>query len=350
MTRQHHDIEWMKCRDMNETVAKSEVSGRIRRTGELLRLDTNPTVPKAVGIIQVKETSGELTGQDRKALNWLLHNAFDRISEPVVHEANESDLRQYLSSHESNDRIKDITKRLASTLLSYDYLDEDGLPEWGAGSLIIISGSSKKDKIYYEFPHWLRPLLAEPAKWARLSLCIMQKFSSKYALALYENLEANANKSRSIWEVEVESFRAILGVKEGKLKTFNDLHRRVLEPSLKEINEHADFTAKYSIIGRDGRKITRLRFDITKREERKEEEKLAKYRKNRPSVGSNTRVPLRAETFDRVRKLASGADVYAIENDWRAWISDKEPPKNPDGAFIQFAKKWYEKRQGKFLY
>lgn len=316
----------------------------------MLRLETNPTVPKAVGIIQVKETSGELTGQDRKAFNWLLHNAFDRISEPVVHEACESDLRQYLSSHESNDRVKDVTKRLASTILSYDYLDEEGLPEWGAGSLIIISGSAKKDKIYYEFPHWLRPLLAEPAKWARLSLCIMQKFSSKYALLLYENLEANANKTRASWEISVEGFRAIIGVKEGKLKSFNDLHRRVIEPALSEINEHADFSAKYAVTGRVGRKVTHIRFDIVKKEVRREEEKLAKYRKNRPAVTSNTRVPLRLDTFDKVRKLCSGADVYAIENDWRTWIADKEPPKNPDGAFIKFAKKWYEKRQGNFLY
>ncbi|HFF3720661.1 TPA: hypothetical protein ACGCM7_005763, partial [Klebsiella pneumoniae] len=115
-------------------------------------METNPTIPKAVGIIQVKETTGELTGQDRKALNWLLHNAFDRISEPVVHEARISDLRQYLTNHESNDRIKEITTRLGSTILAYDYLNEDGLPEWGAGSLIHISGSAKNDKITYEFP------------------------------------------------------------------------------------------------------------------------------------------------------------------------------------------------------
>jgi len=333
---------------MSENLDNSEVKSRIKRTGELLRLETNPTFPKAVGIIQVKETNGELTGQDRKALNWLLHNAFDRISENVVHEANESDLRQYLSSHESGDRIKDITKRLGSTVLSYDYLDADGMPEWGVGTLITISGSSKQNKIRYEFPHWLRPLLAEPAKWARLSLCIMQNFSSKYALTLYENLEASANKVHSFWEIDVDSFRAVLGVKEGKLKTFNDLTRRVIEPALLEINEHADFTAKFIITGRHGRKVTRIRFDVSKKQARKEDEKAAHYRKNMPAKASG-HVPLKSETFERVRRLCSGADVYTIENDWRGWIAGKEPPKNPDGAFIQFAKSWYKKRQGKLL-
>jgi hypothetical protein len=335
---------------MSDNPETSVAKTRIKRTGELLRMDTNPTVPKAVGIIQVKETTGELTGQDRKALNWLLHNAFDRISEPVVHEARISDLRQYLTNHESNDRIKDITTRLGSTILAYDYLNEDGLPEWGAGSLIHISGSSKNDKITYEFPHWLRPLLSEPAKWARLSLRIMQKFSSKYALTLYENLEANANKANSTWDINIDDFRAVLGVKEGKLKSFNDLHRRVIEPALAEINEHADFFAKYVIARRDGRKVVRLRFEIIKKDSRKEDEKAAKYRAKGPQPARTANVPLRSDTFDKVRRAAPGADVYAIERDWRDWISNKEAPKNPDGAFISFAKKWYEKRQGNFLY
>lgn len=313
-------------------------------------METNPTVPKAVGIIQVKETSGELTGHDRKALNWLLHNAFDRISEPVIHEASESELRKYLSSHESNDRVKDVTKRLASTILSYDYLDEDGMPEWGAGSLIIVSGSTKSDTIRYEFPHWLRPLLAEPAKWARLSLRIMQNFSSKYALALYENLEANANKTNARWDIDIESFRSVIGVKEGKLKTFNDLHRRVIEPALAEINEHADFVAQYRVTERRGRKVTRIRFDISKKSERREDEQAAKYRTNQPAKTGSLKAPLRSETMDKVRKIAPGADIYAIERDWRDWGADKEPPKNPDAAFLSFAKKWYQKRQGNFLY
>lgn len=333
---------------MEKKDATSETKKRIRRTGELLRMDTNPTLPKAVGIIQVKEKNGELTAQDRKALNWLLHNAFDRISEPVVHEANESDLRKYLSSHESNDRVKDVMKRLGSTILSYDYLDEDGLPEWGAGSMIIVSGSGKKDKIFYEFPHWLRPLLAEPAKWARLSLRIMQRFSSKYAVTLYENLEANANKSNSYWELNVSDFRAVVGVLDNKLTNFNDLKRRVIDPALSEINEHADFTAVFSIVGREGRKVKRIRFDISKKQSRKDDEKAAQYRSGPPAPKAH--VPLRVETFDKVRRVALGADVYVIERDWREWIAEREAPKNPDAAFMAFAKKWYAKRQGNFLF
>jgi len=318
----------------------------IRRTGDILRMDTNPTVPKAVGVIQVKEMNGELTAHDKKAFNWLLHNAYEEIAKPVVHVAKASDLRKYLSSHESNDRLVETTTRLGSTILSYDYLDEDGLPEWGSGSLIIVSGKIKDDEIRYEFPHWLRPLLAEPAKWARLSLRIMQKFSSKYAVSLYENLEAHANLRQPKWEVDIDDFRVLVGVPKDKLKRFNDLQRRVIEPSLAEINKNADFTATFYVAKRVGKKIVRIGFDIEKNDERKADENRAKHR----NKSTGAAFQLKPDTYDKAKRLAPGADVYLIESEWREW-SAKQGQKitNPDGAFLKFAKRWAQNRQGNLL-
>ena len=47
-------------------------------------------------------------------------------------------------------------------------------------------------------------------------------------------------------------------------------------------------------------------------------------------------------TYAAARMAAPGWDVYNLENEWRAWI--KEPPRNPDQAFIGFCKKWFENR------
>lgn len=47
---------------------------------------------------------------------------------------------------------------------------------------------------------------------------------------------------------------------------------------------------------------------------------------------------LRHETFEKAKKAAPGFDVYALEQDWREWCSKKEPPKNPDSAFIGFCR------------
>lgn len=56
-----------------------------------------------------------------------------------------------------------------------------------------------------------------------------------------------------------------------------------------------------------------------------------------------TDVPrLRGETYARAREMAPGWDIYQLEAEWRDWIL--EPPKDADGAFIGFCRKWYQKR------
>ena len=52
--------------------------------------------------------------------------------------------------------------------------------------------------------------------------------------------------------------------------------------------------------------------------------------------------PLRPETYERAKACAPGWDIYAIEQEWREWLT--EPPRDANAAFIGFCKKWYEKR------
>jgi plasmid replication initiation protein len=52
--------------------------------------------------------------------------------------------------------------------------------------------------------------------------------------------------------------------------------------------------------------------------------------------------PLRTETYERAKAAAPGWDVYAIESQWREWLT--EPPRDADAAFIGFCRKWFEKR------
>jgi hypothetical protein len=331
----------------NAAISKDNISApRIKRSGDLLRMDTNPTVPKALGMIQVKELKGELTAQDKKAFNWLLHNAFDEISEDKVHTAKASELRSYLSKHESNDRLIETTMRLGTVPLAYNYLDEDGVPDWGSGSMISISGSIKNDTIKYSFPHWLRPMLAEPAKWARLSLSVMQKFNSKYSVALYENLELYTNRRTPKMDVSIEDLRVIIGVPDDKLQRFNDLKKRAIDPALAEINQFADFTATYEVSEKIGRKVSKICFTITKKDKRQLVEALTQQ-----NQGYVPPPPLNPETFTRARKHAAGGDIYEIEKEWRNWSNEQgKPIRNPDGDFINFVKRWTKNRQGKLLY
>jgi hypothetical protein len=53
--------------------------------------------------------------------------------------------------------------------------------------------------------------------------------------------------------------------------------------------------------------------------------------------------PLKTKTYERFKTLYHGYDPYTIEEEWRSWASSKVPPKNPDAAFLAFAKKHIER-------
>lgn len=48
--------------------------------------------------------------------------------------------------------------------------------------------------------------------------------------------------------------------------------------------------------------------------------------------------PLKTSTFEKFRKAHQHYDPYFVEQEWRNWARDKEAPKNPDAAFLAFAK------------
>jgi plasmid replication initiation protein len=61
-----------------------------------------------------------------------------------------------------------------------------------------------------------------------------------------------------------------------------------------------------------------------------------------PLPGLAEAIRLKPETYEKAKTCAPGWDVYAIEDEWRDWVT--EPPHNADAAFLGFCKKWYEKR------
>ncbi|MEZ6104399.1 MAG: replication initiator protein A [Pirellulaceae bacterium] len=61
-----------------------------------------------------------------------------------------------------------------------------------------------------------------------------------------------------------------------------------------------------------------------------------------PSSDSPSVPPLSADAYHDARLAAPGWDVYLLEQEWRAWMT--EPPRNPEAAFVGFCRKWFERR------
>ena len=57
-----------------------------------------------------------------------------------------------------------------------------------------------------------------------------------------------------------------------------------------------------------------------------------------PVIDAGQGIALAPDTLDKARALVPGADIYALESEWRA-LAARVPPRHPDAAFLGWVKK-----------
>lgn len=291
-----------------------------------------------------------LTLNDRRIYNQLLAHAWDRVQEPGEHVIAKRDLR---GSHNANDRVGDSIERLMAAIVKVRVV-RDG--ERAVERVQLLGSNTEHESpdgmLRYEFPARLREIIKESTIFARLQKEVMFALSSKYALALYEMVQKRGNMTvKSYEDFDIGEFRELLGVPRGKLPMWGNLHQRALAPALKEVNALSDYTVALEPL-KTGRKISGVRMRWARKEQDEVSGVMAEL--GRPKVGRRARIEgrvenvafggrgegggaLRTETYEKARTLYPGYDIYYVEQEWRAWMADKdEVPRNPDGAFLGF--------------
>ena len=93
------------------------------------------------------------------------------------------------------------------------------------------------------------------------------QLTSKYAIRLYELLIAWRTTGK-VPELELSEFRNRLGIGDSEYTAMNNFKSRVLEPSIKQINEHTDITVTYEQHKR-GRTISGFSFRLKQKQQPK---------------------------------------------------------------------------------
>lgn len=229
------------------------------------KLTLTETVGNEVAMSQtIKQVSSEVTGwpksrelieftghhvleaQDRALLNILYQIAHDS-GRMTVKDAEWtvalSDLR--LGSHESNDRLRQSFKRLKHVVVTVPYHDRDGDRCELITGLFDFFDLSKPERteaatVRFGLPKELQPILAQSERWGRIRAEIVHAMSSKYAIALYELVQARVNMETCVETFSLDTFRALVGVPPGKMVRGPDFRRFVLDVASMEINALAD--------------------------------------------------------------------------------------------------------------
>ncbi|PQO45672.1 replication initiator protein A [Blastopirellula marina] len=139
---------------------------------------------------------------------------------------------------------------------------------------------------------------------------------------MYEIARKHCGRQRE-WRISLEK----LQLKCGSTSSLREF-RRLVRDIVKEDQKHAHMP-DYSITLNEDDMVT------------------YHSRRTVPDLASSDEVdfvpPLKSETYDQARIVAPGWDIYLLEQEWRAWIT--EPPRNADTAFLGFCRKVFERRR-----
>jgi len=220
-------------------------------------------VKKPVSTIHIDNR--ELTLVQRKVFNLLLWNYYqENDAGKDFYQVKMGLLTKYLGHETRTDkRVMQAVKKLADIKIEWDILNDNGRD---IGFCVLVSQAwCKKGTLHYSFPSRLKELINNQKIYSFLKLHITALFHSKFSLALYENTYRFIGiGSTGEWDIEI--FKMLIGIQDSKMyEQFKEVKRRVITPSIKEINDVSDITLSVEY-KRKGRKVVALKFNVAKKE------------------------------------------------------------------------------------
>jgi len=210
-------------------------------------------------ILNLSLISGEaLTLADRRLYNCLLAPALKQLPKQRFFTISIKDLDDVYGYGAADiEKVQQSLRKLTQTSIEFKAVTPND-SNWNLTPLLDqVKYNSQEHTLSYSFAEECSKILAVPEYFEKH--IIQAHFAYKYSSLLYDILSGAYFKKQVEYSIEVCQLRHALGISIDKFSNFNDFKRYVLEPSLKEINAHAIFTAGF-IPQSKGRKIIQLDF------------------------------------------------------------------------------------------
>jgi len=326
----------------------------VKKTGDIWQpaSDEVATLPVPLPVVIVK-VEGPYTERDRKLWAFLIHAIWDDLLTNRVHEISVERINtvfRSLGSDNNKNWVWDSAKRLCKTSVEWNETGQDDERYNGIASLlsgaITTTKAKKTGRLVFEVPALLARVIRQPTQFARLRVHFLISLSGKYAVTLYEILEAYANRHDPVLVVEINQLRQWLKVPDGKLEKWYDLKRFAIDPALQQINDNpqgAGFTVTMDEI-KEGRAVVQARFMVSKTSRRMADEDALQPETETqylpsPRPGGASGPPLPPSAYEQAKKVAQRCDIYALEQQWREWLEKKKDPDYSPASFVAFCRK-----------
>lgn len=243
------------------TMTRKNKRGGTDMTRKVVAADlTDQNLKKHIAAIHI---NNRLTLTQRKASNVLLYNAYENLLTARVHRIRVKELAEAIGFNTHNmEPLKEALKTLAQTVLEWNILDESGAEEeWGTTTLLA-QAVIKGGYCIYAYSPDLCEKLYRPEIYALLNLSIQRKFSSGYALALYENCLRYRRVGTTGW-ISLDTLKKLLGLDEAEYyQDFRKLNDKVIKPAVRQVNDTSDLLLQTDY-RRDSRKVSAVRFLVS---------------------------------------------------------------------------------------
>ena len=261
-------------------------------------------VIKASPAIQIQS---KITHLQRRAWNVLLANAYNELPNTDIHRVSVVELARKLG-YASNDseHLKETLEALGACQVKWNLLNKDKKEKWGFANLLA-SAEIENGICTYAFAPHLRHQLYNPRIYTKLNLRLQNRFTSRYALILWEVCFDYFDTDRDQGEtpfIPLETFKSLMGLEETDYPVFKVLNQSVIKPAIKEINALTDYHVEAES-KRLGRKISELKFRIKRVKQLPVQESLFPDIENLPPVAVEL---IQAEIDRKVAMKIADAD------------------------------------------
>jgi hypothetical protein len=218
------------------------------------------TLAKHSAAIQV---AGDVSLLQRRAWDMLLYHAFNELEASETHTIGVGELTRMLGITTRNSvHLRETLEGLTSTIVRWNALGKDGKRDWGASSMLAFF-RVREGTIEYGFGP-IRKNLHNPSMYARVRLMTTNRFTSKHALALYQLALDYAGMHQTPW-MELEQFRALMGLQAGQYERWRYLRRSVIDKACEQVDEIGGLSLKLHT-RKTGRAVSSVKFTIVSRE------------------------------------------------------------------------------------
>jgi hypothetical protein len=212
-------------------------------------------------VADMRFASGDaLSLRAAKLFCLLIQEAGIAVADQVQHRIPYSVLNE--TFHRSRDELVEAIQELHTTTVSVQVVSRKGRPFTKSGPILSDverePDSLDDAEIRFEFSPAMRRVVADSTHWAAVSRRAVLAFESRYSLRLYLHIGLRVNRRQASEDVTLDELRDVLGVPPDKLKTWQHLKSRALDPAIAEISHLAGFTAAYVPLKR-GRRVVGIR-------------------------------------------------------------------------------------------